>query len=161
MSPRWRFGLCIPIVWKLRYAATAVNLALRRNAMRCPATPRNQPVKKPRVYLETSAVSALWYDGADVAILARRFHAREWWDLERHHFALWTSAATEAELRAGKYPGQDDCVAMARRLRYLPPLSGAGRDLLRERLWHGIVPANKEPTVFTWHLRLRTEWTIC
>ena len=56
----------------------------------------------------------------------------EWWDLERRYFEMWTSALAEIELRAGTYPGQNNCVKMVRRLRYLPPLSAAGRELLQE-----------------------------
>ncbi len=38
-------------------------------------------MKKPTVYLDTSIISAFWYEGPDVAMLARRLHTREWWDL--------------------------------------------------------------------------------
>lgn len=52
-------------------------------------------MKKSTVYLDTSVISAYWYEGADVAMLAMRLHTREWWDLERGHFAVWTSAVAE------------------------------------------------------------------
>jgi len=35
-------------------------------------------------------------------MLARRLHTRQWWELERQHCALWTSVASETELRAGR-----------------------------------------------------------
>ena len=47
---------------------------------------------KPTVYFDTSVISAYWYEGSDVALLARRLHMREWWDAERKHFSLWASA---------------------------------------------------------------------
>jgi hypothetical protein len=81
-------------------------------------------MKKPTVYLDTSIISAFWYEGADVAMLARRLHTREWWDLERDNFDIWTSAFADAELRAGAFPGNasanawfDDCATF--RLRQL------------------------------------------
>jgi hypothetical protein len=43
---------------------------------------------KPTVYLDTSIISAYWYDGGDVASQARRLKTREWWDRERKHFSV-------------------------------------------------------------------------
>src|SRR5438046_8696458 len=99
-------------------------------------------MKKPTVYFDTSVVSAYWYEGADVALLARRMHTREWWDLERKHFGLWASAFGEAELEAGHFPRQLDCLKMVRRLRYLP-VTTLVRDLLEELLKRGLVPPTK------------------
>jgi hypothetical protein len=36
--------------------------------------------KKPTVYLDTTIVSAYWYEGGDVLAVGRRFMTREWWD---------------------------------------------------------------------------------
>src|SRR6266851_5727153 len=80
-------------------------------------------MKKPTIYLDTSLISAYWYEGADVAMLARRLHTREWWELERRHFGLWGSAVGEKELQSGTFPRQDECLKMMRRLRFLPPLT--------------------------------------
>ncbi len=99
-------------------------------------------MKKPTVYFDTSVISAYWYEGADVAMLARRLHTREWWELERKHFALWASAFGEAELQAGHFPRQVDCLKMIRRLRYLP-VTTAVRDLLEELVERGLVPPTK------------------
>jgi len=62
-------------------------------------------LKKPTLYLDTSIISAYWYDGGDIAMMARRLHTREWWDLERTYFSVWTSAFSEAELTAELLPG--------------------------------------------------------
>jgi hypothetical protein len=99
-------------------------------------------LKKPTVYLDTSTVSAYWYEGRDVAMLARRLRTREWWELERRHVAVWTSAFTEAELRAGRFARQRDCLTMIRRLRYLPVTTGV-RDLILEIVARRIVPPSK------------------
>ena len=74
-------------------------------------------MRKPTVYLDTSFISAYWYEGNDIAMAARRLHTREWWDMERQHFSVWASEFTEGELRAGTYPRQSDCVKMVKRLR--------------------------------------------
>ena len=99
-------------------------------------------MQKPSVYIDTSIVSAFWYEGSDVAALARRLRTREWWDLERRHFEVWTSAFTEQELRRGVFPRQDDCLAMARRLRYLHPTAHAYR-MAEELIKRGAVPSAK------------------
>jgi hypothetical protein len=99
-------------------------------------------MKKPSLYFDTSVISAYWYEGADVAMLARRLHTREWWDLERKHFSLRASTFGETELRAGKYPRQVDCVKMVRRLRYLPATKQV-KEIAKELMDRGLVPRNK------------------
>src|SRR5437868_3525568 len=96
-------------------------------------------MKKPSIYLDTSIISAFWHESPDVSMLARRFHTREWWDLERRHFGLWTSAFGEMELRAGRFPKQSECLKMVKRLRYLP-ITTANRDLIEEIVQGGVVP---------------------
>jgi hypothetical protein len=110
-------------------------------------------VKKPTVYLETSVISAYWYDGIDVAMLARRLHTREWWDLERRQFAMWSSAFSETELRAGTFPRQAECLRMVRRLRYLFVKTSV-RDLVAEIIRRKIVPPTK--TADAAHLAIST-----
>jgi hypothetical protein len=75
---------------------------------------------KPTVYLDTTIPSAYWYHGRNLLALARRQLTREWWDAERKHFALLVSSVTEAELREGEFPRQDECLKLIRRLPYLP-----------------------------------------
>jgi hypothetical protein len=100
-------------------------------------------MKKPSVYLDTSVISAYWYEGADVAMLARRLHTREWWDAERKLFSLWASNFVEDELRAGKYRRQTECVKMIRRMAYLPATS-AMKDFREQLLERSIIPESKE-----------------
>jgi hypothetical protein len=75
---------------------------------------------KPTVYLDTSLISAYWYESNDVVVMSRRWLTRQWWDEERKHFSLLALLVTEDELRAGEFPRQADCLKMIRRLRYLP-----------------------------------------
>ena len=99
-------------------------------------------MKKPTVYLDTTIISAYWYQGADVASLARRSKTREWWEAESYHFSLWVSATTVNELRAGRFPRQPDCLRMVRRLRRLP-VDRATDELAEDFLAERIIPATK------------------
>jgi hypothetical protein len=99
-------------------------------------------MKRPTVYLDTSIVSAFWYEGADVVLLSRRLSTREWWDLERRHFAIWSSAFTEAELRAGTFARQVECQRMVRQLRYLP-VTAAVKQLAKQIVRLAIVAPKK------------------
>jgi hypothetical protein len=98
--------------------------------------------KKPTVYLDTSFISAFWYEGADVAMLARRLRTREWWDLERRPFTVWVSAFSETELASGTFPRQADCLRMVRPLRYLP-VTAPVRELLEALVARAVVPPTK------------------
>jgi hypothetical protein len=99
-------------------------------------------MKKPTVYLDTSIISAYWYKSADMAMLVRRLRTREWWELERSHFAVWASDFGEAELQAGTFPRQRECLKMIRRLPYLSATAEV-RGLVDEILRRGLVPAAK------------------
>ena len=91
----------------------------------------------PTVYLDTNIFSAYWYEGSEVAGVARRFHTREWWDLEREHVSLQVSVTTINELEAGVFPRQTDCLKMARALPLLAMTRSAKRvldALLKSRL---------------------------
>jgi hypothetical protein len=99
-------------------------------------------MRKPTVYLDASVISAYWYEGTDVLTLARRLRTRDWWEYERSNFTLWTSAGCEAELRAGRFPKQRECLKMVRRVRYLTATSAVEQlqELLTERR---LVPTTK------------------
>ena len=72
----------------------------------------------------------------------RRLLTRQWWETERTHFALLVSSVTEAELREGNFPRQDECLKMVRRLRYLP-ITKAAQRMAEQLLTCRIVPASK------------------
>ena len=96
----------------------------------------------PTIYLDTSIISAYWYKGSNVAMLARRLHTREWWDGERGYFDVWTSAFAEAELGEGTYREQTDCLKMVGRQAYLSANATVWH-LMDEIISRGIVPASK------------------
>jgi len=97
---------------------------------------------KPTVYLDTSIISAYWDRGKAVSIAARREKTRDWWDHERRHFELWTSAGAENELRTGKFPHQGECLRMVKRVRYLL-IDAKVDELVDELLALRIVPETK------------------
>lgn len=100
-------------------------------------------MKKPTVYLDTSFISAYWYEGADVSMISRRLKTRDWWRAERPNFAVWASAFGDTELSAGDFPRQDDCVRMVRRLPYLAQSAACDR-LIEELLRQQIIPPNQQ-----------------
>ena len=99
-------------------------------------------MKKPTVYLDTTIISAYWYEGADVPSLERRRKSRDWWEAESEHFSLWISATTVNELRAGRFRRQADCLRMAQRLPRLA-VRRATDQLAEDLLASRIVPAEK------------------
>jgi predicted nucleic acid-binding protein len=100
-------------------------------------------MKKPTVYLDTSVISAYWYQRSDVSMLARRLRTRDWWKLERRYFQVMASTFVEIELRAGSFPKQSECLKTVRRIRYLP-VSNAIDEWVEELLSQSIVPSTKE-----------------
>jgi hypothetical protein len=100
-------------------------------------------MKKPTLYFDTSVISAYWYEGSNVAMLARRLNTREWWEFEKPHFECFASTVGETELRAGVFRKQADCLKSVRRLRFLPVTSDV-RELIVEIVRLGIVPESKE-----------------
>jgi hypothetical protein len=95
-------------------------------------------MKKPNIYFDTSVISAFWYEGGDVAMLARRLRTREWWEFERGHFHSRASEFCEA----GIFPRQPECLKMVRRIRYLR-VTSAVHALADAILANRLVPNNK------------------
>jgi hypothetical protein len=104
-------------------------------------------MKKPSVYLDTSIISAYWYEGSDVASLARRVKTREWWEQESEHFSVWVAAVTLDELSAGRFPRPSDCLTMARRLRRLPT-TALVRQIVADLFGKGVIPRTKPGDAF-------------
>ncbi len=97
---------------------------------------------KPTIYLDTSIISAYWYEAADVLASGRRLMTRQWWNDERHYFKLLASSVTEDELSAGNFSRQDDCLKMVRKLSYLQ-IDGRVSKLAETLLAKQIVPLSK------------------
>ena len=98
--------------------------------------------RRPTIYLDTNIVSVLCYRGIHTSALHQHMTTKQWWETERTEFQLHASVFTEAELRAGEYPGQKEAIRVVRRLRFLPYTSTVRqcRDLLLEE---HIVPPGK------------------
>ena len=65
----------------------------------------------PRVYLETSYVSACVTDRTDTDSLYRLKHSREWWDKQRQPHDLYVSPEVVAELSVESYRRKDQALA--------------------------------------------------
>jgi hypothetical protein len=72
--------------------------------------PRKEP-QMPRVYLETSFVSACVTDRTDTDSLYRLKHSREWWDSQRHLHELYVSPEVIAELSVESYRCREKALA--------------------------------------------------
>jgi hypothetical protein len=94
-------------------------------------------------YLDTNFFSILHYSGGQLSSLAQHERTKEWWRIERPYFDLYTSRATEIELRRGVFLDQRDAIASARRLTYLP-ITAAVRRCANLILEAGIVPENED-----------------
>lgn len=83
--------------------------------------------RRPTMYVDTNIVSVLYYRGVNMRAVYRQMATKHWWDTERASFDIFASVFTEAELRAGTYPGQEESILAVRRLRYLPFTSDVRR----------------------------------
>jgi hypothetical protein len=99
-------------------------------------------VDKPTVYLDTNVFSAFWYAGNNVAATARRFLTRDWWNIERQHFAVYVAVTTINELQAGSFRKQANCLKMVRALPFLA-MTRKAKDVLDELLKSGLIPETK------------------
>lgn len=72
------------------------------------------------IYIETSIPSFYYSTRSESDMIARRNWTRSWWQHASQKRRIVSSAAVVEELRRGNYPGQDDCVAFAKRLPLLP-----------------------------------------
>jgi hypothetical protein len=98
--------------------------------------------KKPTLYVDSNIVSVLCYRGVHLSAVHQHMVTKQWWETERRFFQLLASGFTEGELRRSNYPGQEEAMALVRRLNYLPT-SAAVKQCAAELLQQGIVPANK------------------
>lgn len=114
-------------------------------------------MQKPTIYLDSSFLSALNYDGRYAELCVRRDKTREWWEIERTHFHQLTSAFALAELRSGNYRGQEAAIRLAKRIRFLS-INGDVKQLWTELLEKRVIPENKP--VDAWHLALATVFNV-
>lgn len=103
------------------------------------------------MYLDTSVYSAYWYPGNSAELIARRNQTREWWEFERQHFQLVSSAFAETELRAGVFRQRADCLKMCGRQTFLV-INRKAKEFQEELLREKLVPENKP--IDAWHLAM-------
>jgi PIN domain len=71
---------------------------------------------KPRVYIETTIPSFYHEVRTDPEMIARRQWTREWWDIHRIDYDVFTSEAVISELENGAFPQKDDALALIEEL---------------------------------------------
>ena len=98
--------------------------------------------KKPSIYLDTGILSTLHYRGGSALGIAWQIRTREWWDLERKFFRLFSSIQTEIELEQGTFRAQKAALAEVRRLTFVPNNSKVEL-LIDTYMKAGIVPLSK------------------
>ena len=69
-----------------------------------------------RVYIETTIPSFYYEVRSTPDMVARREWTRDWWDNQRHHYDLVTSAAVIEELSQGNYPSKEQALALISQL---------------------------------------------
>jgi hypothetical protein len=84
----------------------------------------------------------MFHRGANIAAQRRQVLTSEWWDTERHHYRVFSSAVTESELSDGIYHGQAKAVRLVRRLPYLP-VNSEVRAAVRQLHEVAVVPESK------------------
>jgi hypothetical protein len=65
-----------------------------------------------RVYIETTIPSFYYEVRSTPDMVARRAWTRDWWDNQRQHYDLVTSAAVIEELSQGNYPSKEQALAL-------------------------------------------------
>ena len=76
-----------------------------------------------RVYIETTIPSFYYKVRSAPDMIARREWTRDWWDNQRHHYDLVTSAAVIEELSKGNYPSKEQALALISQVPLLPTVS--------------------------------------
>lgn len=71
------------------------------------------------VYLDSTIPSYLFDERESLQTYVEVTQA--WWEEERHHFDLWISDATIAEVSQGEYPNKPKIIACIAALAVLPP----------------------------------------
>jgi len=93
-------------------------------------------------YLDAKIFSFLHYSEGHVESLAHHLKTREWWEKERGFFRLYSSRWTVDELAEGQYRAQEQAVATAKRLPFLPKTTAVDRCAMLY-LERGVVPVAK------------------
>ena len=93
-------------------------------------------------YLDTNFFSVLHYTGGQLSSLAQHLKTRQWWELERGNFKLFSSTFTQAELSHGVFRSQEHACALSNRLPFLPD-NREVRQCTNLILQCGLIPANK------------------
>ena len=94
-----------------------------------------------RVYIETTIPSFYYEVRSAPDMIARREWTRDWWDNQRHHYDLVTSAAVIEELSKGNYPSKEQALALISQVPLLPTVSAIDA-IVETYIVHYVMPHN-------------------
>ncbi len=94
-----------------------------------------------RVYIETTIPSFYYETRSTPDMVARREWTRDWWDNQKHHYDLFTSAAVMEELHKGNDPSQEQVLTLITRLPLLPTAQAIDT-IVETYIAHYVMPRN-------------------
>jgi predicted nucleic acid-binding protein len=94
-----------------------------------------------RVYIETTIPSFYYEVRSTPDMVARRAWTCDWWDNQRYHYNLVTSAAVIEELSQGNYPSQEKALALISHLPLLPTVAAIDA-VVETFVAHYVMPRN-------------------
>jgi predicted nucleic acid-binding protein len=104
-----------------------------------------------RVYIETTIPSFYYEVRTEPEMIARRNWTRAWWDSGRQAYQLVTSVAVVDELQAGRFPNQDQVLALLIDIS-LVPVEPAIIEIVETYIQRMVMP--RDPTGDALHLAL-------
>ncbi len=104
-----------------------------------------------RVYIETTIPSFYYEVRTEPEMIARRNWTRAWWDSRRQAYQLVTSVAVVDELQAGRFPNQDQVLALLIDIS-LVPVEPAIIEIVETYIQRMVMP--RDPTGDALHLAL-------
>jgi len=94
-----------------------------------------------RVYIETTIPSFYYEVRSEPEMVARREWTREWWNNQRHHYNLVTSAAVIEELSKGNYPSKEQALTLLSSLQLLSTEYSVDK-IVETYIAHYVMPRN-------------------
>lgn len=96
---------------------------------------------KPKVYVETSIPSFYHETRTNAAAVARREWTRQWWDMERLNFEIFSSEAVYEEMSLTPEPKRQQCLDLLDSLDLLP-IEPKIAHIVNVYIAHKIMPNN-------------------
>ena len=94
-----------------------------------------------RIYIETSITSYYHEIRQELECLAKKNWTRQWWDIERFKYEIFTSEAVEFELQNGNYPTKDECLDFIKDIPLLE-VNDEIEEIVEAYISHKLMPKN-------------------